>query len=49
VLLRHAQGCGLILCRFLVGPVIQIYCGIYSGGGVLCLGALGRKFQQIML
>jgi len=25
VLLRHAQGWGLILCRFLVGPVIQFY------------------------
>jgi len=24
-LLRHAQGWGLILCRFLVGPVIQFY------------------------
>jgi MFS transporter, ACS family, aldohexuronate transporter len=25
VLLRHRQGWGLILCRFLVGPVIQFY------------------------
>lgn len=25
VLLRHIQGWGLILCRFLVGPVIQFY------------------------